>query len=202
MKHRIFIAINLPKEIKDKIILWQKAHQDLPMRWTRPESLHITLVFFGYVDEDHLTRLRQITRETLSQFEPTEIEFERISYGPNYDVKPSDLSVLRHRPPRLIWLIGIYNERVEQMQQKLTSSLLRVASPDFYQRDRRHFKPHITLGRTDPRRWQKAGHLPWIDEKMSLKFTVKSIEIMESKLLRTGAQYQVVESINLSDRLC
>lgn len=198
MKHRIFIAINLPGEIKQKIIAWQKAHWDLPMHWTRPESLHITVVFFGYVEEEELARLLEITRQTISQFEPIEIEFERIAYGSNYDVKPRDLSVLRTRPPRLIWLVGVWSGALEQMQHQLASALLRVGSGYFYERDRRHFRPHITLGRTDQRRWSQYRDIPWIDDRMSLRFTVKSVEIMESRLLRSGAEYEIIESVLLA----
>lgn len=201
MKHRIFIAINLPAEIKAKIIAWQKKHWDLPMRWTKPESLHITLVFFGYVDEEELAQLQKISREAVSQFKPMEIEFERIAYGPDYDVRPVDLLILKRRAPRLIWLIGVYNEQLEMMQQKLASVLLRLGSRQFYERDHRHYKPHITLARTDQKRWQQAKNIPWIDEKLSLKFTMKSTEVMESRLRHSGAEYQVVESIRLGDRL-
>ena len=198
MQHRIFIAINLPEEIKQPIIAWQQAHQDLAMHWTQPTSLHITVVFFGYIDEDKLLRLREISREVIGQFSPMEIEFERIAYGPNIDIKPRDLNDLRLQPPRLIWLVGVYSEALEQMQQKLASSLLRVASPEFYERDRRHFKPHITLGRTDLRRWSSQREIFWVDDKMPLNFTVKSVEIMESRLYRSGSEYEIIESVGLA----
>lgn len=198
MQHRIFIAIKLPDDIRREVMVWQDNHRDLAMHWVGPESLHITVVFFGYVDDDQLDRLREISRQVVGQFEPMEIEFEKITYGTNYDIKPRDLSILRYQPPRLVWLMGLYSERLEQMQQKLASALLRVASPEFYERDRRHFKPHITLGRTDERRWRQQKEILWIDDKMPMKFIVKSVEIMESRLYRSGAEYQVVESIELN----
>ncbi|HEB01428.1 MAG TPA: WecB/TagA/CpsF family glycosyltransferase, partial [Candidatus Portnoybacteria bacterium] len=39
----IFVAINLPSEIKKKFLSFQQKWPDLPVRWTKEENLHITL---------------------------------------------------------------------------------------------------------------------------------------------------------------
>ena len=44
-RHRIFIAINLPNDIKKYLVGFEKKWLDLPAKWVNPENLHITLLF-------------------------------------------------------------------------------------------------------------------------------------------------------------
>jgi len=45
--HRIFIAINLPEKLKKELSLFQNRWPEIPARWTRPDNLHVTLVFWA-----------------------------------------------------------------------------------------------------------------------------------------------------------
>ena len=49
MSNRIFIAVNLPENVKKKLAEYEENWLDLPIRWTKKENLHITLVFLGYL---------------------------------------------------------------------------------------------------------------------------------------------------------
>ncbi|MBI4101693.1 MAG: RNA 2',3'-cyclic phosphodiesterase, partial [Candidatus Nealsonbacteria bacterium] len=51
MRHRIFLAINLPENVKKKLADFKSKWPDLPCRWTKAENLHITLVFLGSVSD-------------------------------------------------------------------------------------------------------------------------------------------------------
>jgi len=42
VRHRIFIAINLPKEIKEKLLNYQNYWPEVPAKWTKPENLDIS----------------------------------------------------------------------------------------------------------------------------------------------------------------
>ena len=48
---RLFIAVNLPDPVREG--LWRAAAKlrdhDFPVRWVRPEGLHLTLKFLGEV---------------------------------------------------------------------------------------------------------------------------------------------------------
>lgn len=59
MKQRIFIAINLPKSIKNKLVKIQKK---LPGRKTPLENLHITLQFLGYLEKSQIKKLKDLVK--------------------------------------------------------------------------------------------------------------------------------------------
>jgi 2'-5' RNA ligase len=39
MRHRVFIAINLPENVKNKLSSYQEKWPELPIRWTKKENL-------------------------------------------------------------------------------------------------------------------------------------------------------------------
>jgi 2'-5' RNA ligase len=51
------------------------------------------------------------------------------------------------------------------------------------------FIPHITLAR--------GKHIPRIQQNINLAFIAKSINIVESKLYRTGPEYSIIKTIPL-----
>ena len=60
MKQRIFIAINLPLEIKQELWQIQKKIAKLPIKLVPVENLHITLVFLGNLWPEEIENLKQI----------------------------------------------------------------------------------------------------------------------------------------------
>ncbi len=95
MPHRIFIAVNFPEEIKKQLSDYQKKLITLPVRWTKKESLHITLVFLGYLNDDELLEVIRITKEVALQHPSFSINLNKILYGPP-----------KKFPPRMIWVEG------------------------------------------------------------------------------------------------
>jgi 2'-5' RNA ligase len=100
MRHRTFIAINLPEDIKNQLILFQSKWPDLPCRWTKKENLHITLEFLGYLADEELMELCQKIRKTLSEKKVFSICLSKICYGPPKKI-----------PPRMVWVVG---ERIKE----------------------------------------------------------------------------------------
>lgn len=101
MRHRIFIAINLPESVKKDLTSLQVKWPELPCRWTKPENLHITVDFLGYVSDGELTGVLQRTEELAEIQKSFQVSLSRVCYGP-----PGKM------PPRMVWVTG---ERVEQL---------------------------------------------------------------------------------------
>jgi len=95
MRHRIFIAINLPDDIRKKLVSYQSQWPDLPIRWTRQDNLHITLEFLGYISDEELLKVLDEIREMASKHRSFSITLNKICYGP-----PDKM------PPRMVWVMG------------------------------------------------------------------------------------------------
>jgi len=187
MRHRIFIAINLPEDIKKKLTDYQAKWLELPCRWTKKENLHITLMFLGYLSDEELLEVLRLTREVTQKHKPFSINLKKIIYGPP-----------KKMPPRMVWAEGEKSEELGKLQSDLENSLL--ASPvKKMESESRPYAPHITLGRI--KAWEfrsiEPEERPEVNEEINLSFEVKSIEVMESELKRGGPEYTVLESAPL-----
>ena len=186
MKRRLFIAIDLPENIKEKLLSEQKKYTDLPIKWAKKDNLHITLIFIGYVQDGQIVEICQLVKKIAAHYQPFSINLNKICYGPP-----------KIMPPRMIWVQGEKINELTSLKQDLEKSL--TNSGINFASENREFHPHITLARLKQWEWQKIDptERPEINEDISLDFEVKSVEIMESKLKRGGAEYTVLESIKL-----
>ena len=188
MRRRIFIAINLPEEVKKKLEEYQAKWPDLPVRWTKKDNLHITLIFLGYVSDEELLEICKITREAALRNEPFLINLTKILYGPP-----------KKMPPRMVWVEGEKSKEFAVIRDNLEKSLTASEQVNFSPEERA-FSPHITLGRI--KAWEfrqiEPEERPTVKEEISLSFEVNSIEVMESQLKRGGPEYTILESVPLS----
>jgi len=222
MRHRVFVAINLPENIKNKLAEYQEKRPDLPVRWTKKENLHITLIFLGYLIDEELLEVCNITEEIASKNQSFFINLKKIIYGPPKKI-----------PPRLVWVEGEKSEELGKLQKDLENSFLTSRAtakakktsfsslPSFLlcknsvgkeedlssspspvkglESEGRPYTSHLTLGRI--KTWEfkqiEPEERPEINEDINLSFEVNSIEVMESQLKRTGPNYTILESCPL-----
>ncbi len=204
---RIFIAINLPKEIKEKLADLEKEIADMfpeeasgparigyaegvagggMIRWVKKDNLHLTLLFIGTVKDEEIPQISQIVRNAAQTQKSFSLRFEKVGYGP-----PGKM------PPRLIWLDLEKEPGLLTLAEKLKTEM---AEKGILRKiEKRGFSPHITLGRIRTWQWKRIEpeERPEIEKEISLDFEVKSIEVMESQLKRTGSEYARLESIAL-----
>ncbi len=193
MRPRVFIAINLPEDIKNELISFQKKWPNLPCRWTKKENLHITLLFLGHLNEEELLKTCKIIKEAASRNKSFLINLTKIIYGPPQKI------LKKSWVPRMIWVEGKKSKELEELQRDLKNSLSAFQSKPRVKEGKRGYTPHITLGRI--KQWEfrqiEPEERPEFNEEISLSFEVKSIEIMESKLKPKGPDYFVLESVQL-----
>lgn len=197
MKKRIFIAINLSEKVRKRLKEYQEKTKDLftrrsfsgggPVRWTKIPSLHITLVFIGYVDNEQMLEACKIAREMAGKADPFFINFKRISFGPIGNA------------PRMIWLEMVANQELDDLKKKLEEAL--VSKDTGLQKvENRPFSPHITLARLKMEQWREAQINPAeVEQDFKVQFEVSSIEVMESDLKFDGAEYATLESCPLGE---
>jgi len=192
MRHRVFIAINLPEDIKKRLSDYQKKWLTLPVRWTPKENIHITLIFLGYLNDEELLEVIKIVQEVASRNSSFCLNLTKILYAPP-----------KKFPPRMIWVEGKESQELANLQKDLENSLLSsvaLAKEDI--NETRPYAPHITLGRI--KSWEFRRVEPEeresVSEEISLNFPVESIEVMESQLKRGGPEYIILESCSLRER--
>jgi len=193
-KTRIFVAINLPEKIKKKLEETEREIDELfpdeikrgLINWVKKENLHLTLLFIGWVNTDKIPQASQIIREIVKTQAPFSLKIEKLSYGPPKKI-----------PPRLIWIDIEKKRELLNLAEKLKKEMAKAGI--LSKIEERAFSPHITLARIRSFQWRKMEReeRPEIEREIDLNFEVKSIEIMESVLKRTGAEYAVLESIAL-----
>lgn len=186
MLHRIFLAVNFPEGIKKKLISYQENWPNLPIRWTKPENLHITLLFLGNLDDNQLNETMKKSKEIISKHKSFIVNLKNISYGPP-----------KRNPPKMVWVEGEDCPELSSLQKDLEEGIFGLPSYQYKDRDKRELHPHVTLGRIKAWEFRKMEEKPDIDEFLDLSFQVNSVEIMESFLKKGGPEYIVLESIEL-----
>lgn len=178
MNRRIFVAIVLPPEIKKSIIEWQNVHSEIPVRWVRPENLHITLVPPWYADENEIYETAKSINSCLEKLNQFEINIKKIEYGPRQDA------------PRLIWAGGEFSEGFTELKRNVESALFQNPQTGFLAPEQKKTAIHVTLARFRP------GELLVLPElsstEVSWKFVFDEFVLLESELKRGGAAYAIL----------
>lgn len=166
--YRLFVAIDLPDEIKDRVqeicTGIGKAH------WVRMEQLHLTLRFIGDADE----RLFHAIRD----------ELKKVSVPPFSLTIHGTGCFPPRRDPRVLW-IGLQEKTLLlQLQEMVEWSLENVGLV----RDTRPFSPHITIARL--KEGPKDDISPYLVKHESFNlpsFTVSEFYLYSSTLTPGGA---------------
>ncbi len=114
---RIFIAINLSEDIKNELQKIQRKWADLPVRFTKRGSLHMTLFFIGYVDDERMVEVCQKIREISKKHQSFELKFNRICLGPPARNASRSDTGGPNKSARLIWLEGERNEQLINLKR-------------------------------------------------------------------------------------
>jgi 2'-5' RNA ligase len=191
---RLFVALNLPEAVREA--LWQAAARlrdlDLPVRWVKPDGLHLTLKFLGEVGEER---------------EPDLIAALGRAAAPPSGSRPASgvLNLRVHgfgafpdpRRPRVLWA-GV---EAEPALELLQHAVEREFEPLGFPTEARPFRPHLTLGRAerDARSSDFGGLEAALDgTHFDDTVTVDTVDLMQSTLQRSGAVYHARHRERLS----
>ena len=184
-RHRIFIAINLPEEIKKELISYSEKWPELPCKWTERDNLHITLEFLGDLTDQEIGDVCQTVKEVVERNSCFSLNISQVVYGP-----------IKKFPPKFVWAMGEKSEELSKLKDDLEKSLTEKVA---FIPEERTFAPHITLARISTWAWKgiEPEERPEINENIDLLFTIESIEVIESVLKRGGPVYTILESHQL-----
>ena len=184
MKVRTFVALELSEPLKEGILALGKGLKAAGIRasWVRPSGMHLTLKFLGDVEEDALSGLIGAVARAAALVPP--FRFETTALG----AFPSP------RRPRVIWL-GV--EPVGELFD-LADALERELADLGFPRERRPFRPHITIGRVrDPLASGDLSRALAALEAPQEAVEVREVRVMKSTLHPSGAIHEVLEALPL-----
>lgn len=172
---RAFLAVPLPPVLQQAIAALQRELSGaMPgIRWTRPDTVHLTLHFFGATSADDLEKIRASMLSVKLREKAFQVEVLGLGAFPD------------HRRPRIAWLGLTPEPPLRTLQQTCQAELERNG----FTAESRAFAPHLTIGRFRERApdlgplfaahaGRRVGCLP-----------VGQLVLFESRLLPEGARH-------------
>ncbi len=176
---RVFVAIPTPPSLQSEIRSWAARHGDLPVRWLKDHNLHITLVPPWEEKPAGMQEiLTHLTEAVGTARKPLSLSFSQVRFGPD------------PRQPRLVWAEGETPPELAALSAALHQALGIEA-------ERHPFRLHLTLARFRPEDFASFP-VRELNEAVTWRMAVPKIVLMESHLLRGGAEYEVRGEIPLA----
>lgn len=186
-KKRIFIAIPLPQEIREKITEAIERLRWLPIRWIPQENWHVTLIPPFTADNDEIAAVRLGIQRRFGQFSSFAIDFEAVVLAPI------------GQEARMIWLAGPFSSQLQELKDALEWMLRDQFSGNGHKGDGRRLLPHVTLARFCEGDLRALEVKTRTLENAPFSFEAKEACITELRLMPTGAEYETLFCVPFSD---
>lgn len=174
MSVRLFVALDLPPEVRDGLARWAAAVAD-PSAWrcVAPASLHVTLAFLGHRPEEDVAT----ATAALAALAPRPVE--DLALGGALGLPP--------RWPRVLAAaVSDGSGTLGRLQAAVAAAL---AEAGVYEPEARAFRPHVTVARL--RSGARAGRAALAPPE-DTAFTGGPVVLYRSRLGRGGAAYEAL----------
>ena len=185
---RLFVALDLPDEVRDGIVAWQRAELDDPaLRPVKAESLHMTLAFLGYQRERDIDAIAETALAADAE-------------APQIQLAADPVGVPKGKRPRL-YALDAEAPGAIALQQGVSD---RLEKARFYEPEKRPFWPHLTVARMKPERRGSRrpatvetvpGPLP---DELREPFGAVRLSLYRSFLRPQGAEYVPMAQLQLA----
>lgn len=189
----MFIAAPLPGAVIDHLghLLDDLSSRDLPVRWTAPNALHLTLHFIGEIPIERAELLRMSFSNLSPKTGPIRLHTGRLGAFPN------------EKRPRVVWIgLAGQTDRLTELHRETGTMLDKLG----FEREERSFRPHLTLGRARdavdqlfPYQLAQAFEAGSIQEIVAhpAEFTISEVTLFRSHLEKSGARYEALANVRL-----
>jgi RNA 2',3'-cyclic 3'-phosphodiesterase len=184
---RAFLALPVPPEVITKLqALQTKLSKVLDdVAWTRPESLHLTIRFFGNVACDRIEELQKTIRQVCPDF-------------PSFRIRAAKAGCFGER---VIWVgVSGASPRLQELADRINEATRGFGKHE----EKREFRPHLTIGRMKKGRAGRISVAERLTDWAGTEFgewTVDHLDLMRSELLSQGARYTCLEKYPLQGAL-
>jgi len=188
--HRTFISIELSPENRRLVADLQERLRasGARLRWVGPSNLHFTLRFLGELPAAQVARAVAATREAVKIARPFTVTMGGLGAFPSFE------------RPQVVW---VGSQQGAEALERLASDLNAALARERFPADPRHFRPHLTLGRSrDDRQWgDLVRALQQHRHAVIGPQGVDVVTIMESRLTPDGPVYTPWEQVRLGHGL-
>lgn len=183
---RLFVAVDPGEQVRRRLSAWLDAgRRRWPLRWVRPDQLHLTLQFLGEQPPAAVETLAAAYAAVAAGRGPVRLAFGEIGAFPGW------------RRPRVLVLHVDGGPALAELAAAVRAAGEAAAAGD--RPDRKPWRPHLTLarfrGRADPgvvaelRGWRPEPPPSVVADRFAL---------VESRLEPGGARYRVVAEFPLA----
>jgi 2'-5' RNA ligase len=181
---RLFIAIDLPEDWKDKLAQLQSSIEWLGrgISWARSEGMHLTLKFLGEVPEEKVAKIVAGLEHACEGIAPFMIRMRGTGCFPNA------------KRPRVYWAGLEGDKSVLQLQAQVEDEMEHLGFP----REDRDFTPHLTIARIKEPMGKERMTKALLDYRLETdSIEVREVLLMQSILKSTGAEYRPQARVQL-----
>jgi 2'-5' RNA ligase len=182
---RSFIAIELPETVKKALAEFQQelGKCGADVRWIRSENIHLTLKFLGNIEEDKADIIAERLKGTCKGHSGFKVNISGTGVFPN------------KRSPRVLWAGISLNEEIVTLQEGIEDAMASLG----FEREKRRFSPHLTLGRLRSSRGKQAvlDKMDAYRENIFGIMDVDSVLLMRSDLGPSGAKHTKIAVCDL-----
>lgn len=178
---RAFLAFEIPVDIK---VYLSTTINTLSLRlkdvkWVSREGLHITVKFLGEIEEKKIDEIRKALLYLEAQYKP-------------FNLTISDIDAFPNKKNSRVIVVNVKNgvDIMHNIFQDIEKTLEIIG----FEKEKRSFKPHITLGRMRTPMPLLEKYIPELEEKI---FKVHELILFKSTLTNKGAIYDPVWKIKL-----
>lgn len=173
MKKRLFIAIEIPDKIKQKIAeLQAELKEKVQAKWVRPENIHLTLIFLGDVLEEKIEEIKKCLAV---------IEFPQFLFiSKGIGGFPQESQAYN------IWFGLEDSDKLEKLQGLIVQKLEKQG---FLIKERK-FTPHLTIARLKQKTDLRAI-IKNYQEKIWGEVLVQEVFLFQSELFPEGPKHKL-----------
>jgi len=176
---RLFVAIDIPKEIKDYLYDIQQSiikkidTRETKIKWVAKKNFHQTIRFISWVDEDKVEEIKEKLKKI--KITPFKTKLDALSSYPT----PNNIKVI---------FVDMIAPEIFDIHKEVEEKLKGIGKDDA------QFSTHLTLGRVKVCREKKK--LSEILKNMKIEqkeFALGSIKLYQSILTKEGPIYKEIK---------
>lgn len=181
MKSRIFVALNIPDDAKEKLfsIIYQ-LHPDKSLKWETKEKIHLTLKFVGDIEDELIPKIKNDLM-FLTEYKTQLLHINGFGFFFSYKV------------PRILWAGLKYSEELKSIAERLEDYFIRYG----VEKESRPFKPHLTLMRIKNNPGESFINKFKNSKFEPISFQSNSISLIKSELKPAGSVYTEINKYKL-----